>query len=316
MAPIVVDQDAPLVRAGDVRARRPELDVRGAESPSALVEMLADAADPVVFVSMNSAWRDDYLDALSPGDWVATATAGYDRFPVEAFAERGIAFTNAPGVGAPAVAEHVFATALYFTRWLDTYRAQQRAHVWQRRREGLTDLSGETCCVVGLGRIGEQVAVRARAFGMTVRGVKRTVSGYDGAADEVVPPAELRRALDGASLLVLCVPLTEATRGLVGSAELAACDDGAIVVNVARGPVLRTESLVEALDAGTVRAAALDVVEGEPLGPDSPLWGREDVLLTPHIGGSSDKYTDRLLDLLFAEYDRWRAGEPLHHQVV
>ena len=260
-------------------------------------------------------WEDEYLDGLTGGDWVSTGGVGYDAYPLDAFEERGIVLTNTPGIHQTQIAEHVFATALSFTRGLWRFRAQQEAHEW-RQRSDLTDFAGDACCVVGLGNIGEAVARRAGAFGMTVRGVKRSVEGYDGPVDEVYPSDGLRDALDRARLVVMSLPLTDETRGTVGVDELAATTEDAILVNVGRGPTLRTDAVVAALEEGTLAAACLDVTDPEPLPPDHPLWDRDDVLITAHSAGQTDKSTDRAVPRFVEQYDRWVAGEPLRHRIV
>lgn len=298
--------------------RHPSIPVVTPETPAAVPEALERAHEegPVAFLCRNSQWRDAYLEGLREGDWVFTKTTGYEHYPVEAFAERGIAFSNCPGLTATPIAEHVFALLFSVSRRLDTYRTQQAEHTWAQRRDGMTDFAGDACCVLGVGRIGEAVAERAAAFDMHVRGVKRDVEGYDGAADEVYGPDEVHTALDSARVLVLAVPLTEATRGLVGRAELRRLDDSAVVVNVCRGPVLDTDALVEALDAGEVRAACLDVVDERPPPPEWPLWEREDVVVTPHVAGSSDKTPARLVERLVRQYERWTAGEEIANRIV
>lgn len=199
-----------------VAERLPEVTVREPD-PDDVAATIAGADGTVVFLCTNSAWRESYLPALSDGDWVLTTTAGYDGYPVEEFQRRGILLSNCPGISPETVAEHAVGMAISFTRRFDVYRRRQAATEWGRRRADLTDLVDERACVVGLGNIGEEVTRRLDAFGMTVDGVKRTPAGYDGVAEAVYPPEELRSALDGARLVVLSVPLTEATRGLVGA---------------------------------------------------------------------------------------------------
>jgi len=309
--PVVVDPAIDyLLRP--VRERRPDLDVRVPDDPAAA---LTGADGPVAFVTANRAWTDAYLDGLGAGDWVSTIGVGHEEFPTEAFAERGVPFTNNPGISAPQIAEHVFGMAFAFTRRLLGYRENQRDREWERRR-GMTDLAGDVCCVVGLGGIGEAVAARAAAFGMTVRGVKRHPTDHEGTADAVYAPDDLGTALADARLVVLAVPLTDATRGMVGAAELARTAADAILVNVARGPVLDRDALLAALEEGTVGAAGLDVTDPEPLPESSPLWDRDDVLVTPHCAGASDEYADRFCDRYLDQYERWATGDPLRDRVV
>lgn len=309
--PIVVDPVIDYLLEPVTEHRR-DLDVRTPDDPLAA---LASRDGPVAFVTANRAWTDEYLDVLEAGDWVTTIGVGYENFPTDALASRGVAFTNNPGISAPQIAEHVFGMAFAFTRRLLAARDRQRNCDWERPR-GLTDISGDTCCVVGLGAIGEAVAVRASAFGMTVRGVKRDVAEHGETADAVFPPADLGTALDGARLVVLALPLTEATRKLVGGAELARTAEGSIVVNVGRGPTLDQRALLDALDDGPVRAAGLDVTDPEPLPATSPLWEREDVLVTPHCAGASEEYPGRFLNRFLSQYDCWVDGDPLEDRVV
>lgn len=309
--PIVVDPTIEYL-LGPVRDRRPALDVRVPEDPAAA---LAEVDGPVAFVTANRAWADDYLPGLEPGDWVSTIGVGHERFPTDVLDERGIAFTNNPGISATQIAEHVFGMAFAFTRGLLAARENQRDREWERPR-GLTDLSGDACTVVGLGAIGEAVAARAAAFGMTVRGVKRDVDDHEGHADAVYAPDRLGEALEGARLAVLALPLTDATRAMVGAPELARTAGDAIVVNVGRGPTLDQGALRDALEAGTVGAAGLDVTDPEPLPAESPLWDRDDVLVTPHCAGASEKYPERFCARYLDQYDRWTAGEGLADRVV
>ncbi len=156
--------------------------------------------------------------------------------------------------------------------------------------------------------------VAEHAIGMAR--VKRTPQEYDGVADTVSAPDALLDAITDARLVVLAVPLTEATEGLIGADELAAMHDDGILVNVARGPVLDTEALLRALEADALRGAGIDVFDEEPLPAGSPLWDREDVLITPHCAGTTEKYGQRALEIVVDEYRRWAADEEPKHRVV
>jgi D-2-hydroxyacid dehydrogenase (NADP+) len=311
--PIVVDPDLGTVTESDIVESRPAIPVM---QPDDVTAALCETTGPKVLLLSNRTWKDSYLDGLSAGDWVTTSGVGYEDIPLGLLEEANVTFTNSPGISAEQIAEHVFAGIFSFTRQLHTYRKQQRAHDWSPQRSLMTDLSGDTCCVIGLGGIGENVAERAKAFGMTVRGIKRTVEGYEGAADEVYQPEELLTALDGARLLVIAVPLNPETRGMIDIDELSTLTDDAIVVNVARGPILGTDALLAALREDSLSWAFLDVTDPEPLPRGHPLWDRDDVLITPHCAAGSDKYTDRYLEFFFAQFDRWRTGGDLRNQVT
>lgn len=270
---------------------------------------------PVCFVCSNRSWDSEYLHALPGDSWVTTVGVGYERYPLDRFREQNIMFTNNPGISAPQIAEHVFGMAIAFNRRLLEYRDKQRAHEW-RRWPGMTDLAGEICTVVGLGGIGEAVASRAVAFDMTVRGIKRSISEYDGVVDDLYRPSELHSALKDAHLVVISVPLTDQTEGLIGAEELSTVDSDGILINVARGAVVEMDALESALETGNIRAAGLDVTDPEPLPPASPLWDRRDVLITPHCAGASLKYPERYVDRFLEQYNRWIRGETLVDRVV
>jgi D-2-hydroxyacid dehydrogenase (NADP+) len=279
---------------------------------------LADPDADALVVNPGS-WDDALLDGLDAGDWVQSTSVGYDAFPLEGFRERGVRYTNAAGNYAPMVAEHVFALALDHSRRLAVLRAAQRAGEWDRSVGlELGDWLGKRATVVGLGRIGEAVAERALAFDMTVHGTKRDPDAYEGCLppERVHPPDALADLLPETDLLVLAVPLTDETRGLVDADALAVLLDSAFLVNVARGAVVDEAALVAALEAGDLAGAGLDTFETEPLPADSPLWDREDVLVTPHVAGRSDGFGRRFAALFCDNYDRRRAGEPLRNVVV
>jgi len=312
MVRIVVDPELGLLSRDDILDQRPELEV--VEPPLGDLHDELSVDEPVSFITGIKSWENSFLEPLSGGDWVATIGVGYDPYPLDEFVEQGIIFTHAPGVSAKQAAEHAMAMASSFTRSLWTFKQQQERREW-KIPDGLTDLADEECCIVGLGGIGEEIAKRARAFDMTVRGVKRDVEAYDGAAHEVYPSDSLHEALSGADLVVLSVPLTDETQGLIGQKELSLLAPGSILVNIARGAVVQTDELEPALDGGPLAAACLDVTDPEPPADDSPLWDRDDVLITAHVAGTSIKYPDRFVDRYLDQYEQWLQGETLRDQL-
>ncbi len=241
---IALDATMGIIPREDVDARFPDVPVVLSDEVD---DALTDAR--IVFVTANRFWDDAYFELLGEGDWVTTIGAGYDAFPIEAFEGRGITFTNSRGLNAPQVAEHAVAMALATTRNLRSYHEQQREHSWEIQPQGMTHLDEKPCAILGLGHIGEEVAIRAKGLGMSVHGVKRDVA-YDGVADAVSPPSDLESALRDAFLCVIALPHTPDTEGMVGERELGWLDEDAIVVNVGRGPVVETEAVVSALEAG------------------------------------------------------------------
>ena len=221
----------------------------------------------------------------------AAASSGTDHLPVGRLVERGVAVTNASGIHAPGIAEQVCAHLLTFARRLHRAPRRQERREWRHWQAG--ELGGSTVTVVGQGAVGTAVVERVRAFGVETVAVRHSPEA-GGPAAEVVGYDRLHDALARSDYLVLACPLTELTRGLLDEAALATLPPEAVLVNVARGGVVDHEALAAALGAESLRGAALDVTDPEPLPPDSPLWRLENCLITPHVGGSTPRHWDRL----------------------
>jgi len=173
------------------------------------------------------------------------------------------------------------------------------------------DLAGKTVLIVGYGSIGAAIEARLAPFGVTVARVARTAREQP----KVSAIGELHGLLPQADIVVLIVPLTDATRGLMGVAEIALMKPGALLVNAARGPVVETDALVEALQQERIRAA-VDVTDPEPLPEGHPLWTAPNCLITPHIGGSTPEFIYRAFRFGAAQVRRYVAGEPLENVVT
>jgi phosphoglycerate dehydrogenase-like enzyme len=297
----VLDQDAHGIPAADYAAaladRLPEREVRLAATPEERERYLREAT--VI------AGRNIDPEAVASAENLrlfACNSAGVDHLPLEAFAERGVAVTNASGVHGPNIAEHVVGSVLTFTRRLDEGRRRQRRREW-RRFQSFTELAGSTVTVVGLGAIGEAIVERFGGFDVDTIGVRHTVS-KGGPTDEVIGYDDLPSVLPETDVLVLACPLTETTEGLIGAAELDGLPTDAILVNIARGGVIDTPALVDALKSDALHGAALDVTDPEPLPSDHDLWGFENVFITPHVSGHTPKYWERRADILVENLER------------
>jgi len=297
----VLDHDAHGIPAADyaeiLDRRLPDREVRLASTPDEHRRYLREAT-----VVAGKRIDADEVAAAENLRLFACNAAGVDHLPLDALAERGVAVTNASGVHGPNVAEHVLGWVLTFARRLDEGRRRQRRREW-RRFQSFTELAGSTVTVVGLGSIGETVVERFRGFDVDTIGVRHTVA-KGGPTDEVVGYEDLADVLPGTDVLVLACPLTETTEGLIGEPELDALPADAIVVNVARGGVIDTPALVDALRANALHGAALDVTDPEPLPSDHDLWGFENVFLTPHVAGHTPEYWERCADILVENLDR------------
>lgn len=216
----------------------------------------------------------------------------------------GVRFANAAGVNDPGTAELALALILAAERALPRYAAAAAAGRWEPGWEG--GLADRRALIIGAGGVGGGVAARLAPFEVAVTRVARTARTDDHGRVHALDA--LPELLPRAEILVLAVPLTEDTRGLIDAAALALLPDGALVVNVARGPVLDTAALLAELASGRLRAA-LDVTDPEPLPTDHPLWTLPNALITPHVGGNSDAMTRRMVALIRRQMMLLRAGE-------
>jgi phosphoglycerate dehydrogenase-like enzyme len=252
--------------------------------------------------------------------WVHSAAAGVGGSLHEAMVQSEVVLTNSAGIHAAPIAETVLAMMLHFTRGLDFAVRAQAEHRWDKESFDAADtpvceISGATMGIIGFGGIGREVARRADALGMRVLAVKRTPGETPPGVELLTGNAGLDRLLERSDVLVVAVPETPTTRGLVGARELALLPRGAILINVARGRVLDEAALIEAVRAGRLRGAALDVFEREPLSADSPLWDLPGVLITPHVSGTSRQFWRREADLIVRNIGRYLAEEPLLNAV-
>lgn len=290
-----------------VRAAVPDLDVRRSDWPPP-ADVLADV-DGAVLWSV----RPEWLDAAPRLRWIHSGGAGVEDLPLAEIARHGIVLTNNSGVHVPQMPEHLLALMLCFARGLPRlFRAQQERR-WRdtETHAEVFDLAGQTVLLVGMGEIGLGLGERAAALGMRVGGVRRRVEQPSPPfVERVWPVADRREALAWADHVAISLPLTPATRGLVGAAELAAMRPGTYLYNVGRGPVVDHAALQEALRRGHLGGAGLDVTDPEPLPPASPLWEMDNVVITAHTAGASPKYWDRAVDLIAENARRLRAGEP------
>jgi phosphoglycerate dehydrogenase-like enzyme len=266
-------------------------------------------------------WQNAVLDRATRLRFIQSIGAGTEQFPTDALARRGIRLASARGVNARAVAEHAMALILALSRRLPEARDNQSRRLWRgmigdpQQRED--ELGGKTLMIVGLGQIGSRVARLAKAFDLRVVALRRHPAAGRGAADAVHALGEFGALLPAADIIVLACPLTEETERLVDAAAFRRMKPTAHLVNVARGRVIDEEALVEALAAGRLAGAGLDVTADEPLAADSPLWAMEQVLITPHTAGETRHYEDNLLDILIDNLARLRRGEgELRNQVL
>lgn len=256
----------------------------------------------------------DFLRAATNLRWVQAGSAGVDRFlSVPELRERDeVVLTNARAVHGPVIAEHTFAMLLSLTRGLSAARDAQREGRWVRESAGeRLALDGRTMLVVGLGGIGGEIAKRAHGFGMRVIATRRGSDAAPDYVERVGRPDDLLAMLPEADVVAIAVPLTSETEGLFDERAFAAMKKGSILLNIARGKVVKTEALMQALSNGTLAGAGLDVTDPEPLPTGHPLWSMPNVVITAHVAGDAALTEQRAEQLSRENFRRFGAGEPL-----
>ncbi len=249
--------------------------------------------------------------------WIHSPAAGVGRLMYPDLAESPVIVTNSRGMHAVAIAEHVIGVMIALTHHLHlAIRFQARRHWTKDDMPHARILRGRQIGIVGLGAIGTAVGETASALGMRVVGLKKHVDeARPDWIEKVWPPSQLPELLASSDVVVLTAPLTPETRGLIGSRELRLMRRDAILINVARGKLVRERELIRELQAGTIAGAGLDVFEHEPLDPDSPLWDLSNVIVTPHMSGFFEGYWQAVTDLFAANLLRFHTGQPLMNVV-
>ena len=287
-----------------IKQPRPIFTVTACSSPA---EAELHVADAEVLYAWN--FPRHLLPRAKRLRWVQNMGAGVERFLIPEL-PKGVSLTRIAGIFGPWMAEYVLGWCLWHTQRTELFRAQQRESRW--RQVDPLRLHGAELCIVGLGDIGRTIARAARGVGMRVSGVSQ--SGRKApAVDRVYRARDLGKPLAAADFVVLTVPLTPATRGLIGARELASMKPSAWLVNIGRGPLVDGEALLEALSEKRIGGAILDVFDEEPLPADHPLWKLENVVITPHISGPSTP--DEIGPIFDDNLRRYLARRPLRYQV-
>jgi phosphoglycerate dehydrogenase-like enzyme len=242
--------------------------------------------------------------------WLHTLYAGVDGIPLDQLARQGAVLTNGAGTNAVTIAEYVVMGMLNIAKgYREVVRAQDR-HEWLQAPPAKVELAGSKALLLGYGAIGKLIEARLTAFDIEVSVVRRT------AGPGMLGPDEWRQRLGEFDWIILAVPATHQTEGMIDRAALAAMKPSAVLINIARGSVVDQEALVEALSARSIGAAFLDVTTPEPLPPDHPLWSLPNAHITMHLSGQAqEKMFLRGAERFLANLDHWHRGEPLEHVV-
>jgi phosphoglycerate dehydrogenase-like enzyme len=289
-----------------LEARLPEgLDVRWFMTHEQALEAVAEAE--IGWFDMNDqAAMAETLIAAKSLKWLNSIYAGLDFLPMDVLIERGITVTNGAGINALTIAEYVVMGMLTTAKgYREVVRAQDR-HEWLLDSPGKRELAGSKALLLGYGAIGKLIEPRLAAFDVEVSVVRRSPG------ENTLSPDEWRARLSEFDWIILAVPATPETEGMIGAEELAAMKSDAVIVNIARGSVIDQPALVDALERKAIGGAFLDVTTPEPLPADHPLWSLPNAHITMHLSGRAQtqmflRSGDRFLDNL----GKYLRGEPI-----
>jgi phosphoglycerate dehydrogenase-like enzyme len=248
--------------------------------------------------------------------WVHSRSVGLERSLFPELIESSVTLTNGLGVFSPALGEFVLAAILYFAKDFRQLIRNQNAGVWRPFQP--LPVSGATVGIIGFGDIGRAVATRVRSLGMTALAVRRHAADQyrgDSLAEQVFPPERRIEMIERSDYIVVATPLTPETRAMVGAPEFAAMKPHTVLINVGRGPVIDEQQLVLALTNQTIKGAALDVFDHEPLPQDHPFYKLDNVLLSPHCADNTPDWLEESMKLFMAQLERFQRAEPLLHVV-
>ncbi|HEX8228864.1 MAG TPA: D-2-hydroxyacid dehydrogenase [Chloroflexia bacterium] len=251
--------------------------------------------------------------------WVQLASAGSDQMQRAGIFDLrpDLILTTSSGVHEVPISEHIVGMLLYFARRFQVAVRNQPTHTWQRYQA--SEAAGRTVCFVGYGPIARRAAFLCKTLGMNVLVVRASITEEQPGTEHVdryYPGAMLNRALSQSDYIVVAAPRTSATEGMIGREQFAAMKAGAVLINISRGALVDEDAMIEALREGKLGGAGLDVFREEPLPPNSPLWDMPNVLVTPHVSGSSPHYNERATAIFADNLSRYTRGDPLRNRVI
>jgi len=289
---VLVFENGSHIKADALRQAFPELTIHGTAD---ITEALRMGANAEVLAALAHHVTDELLAAMPKLRWIAALTTGTDHFNSLTRLRKDVLVTNARGIHGPQMSELALMNMIALSRRLPQMLRNQAQAKWERWPQPV--LLEKTVVIVGIGQIGETLAARCRAFGMKIIGVsdaRPEIPGFD----KVLPRTKLKEAAALADFLVVLVPLTAETRHMISDDVMAAMKPSSVLINIARGDVIDEAALIRRLQNGLIGGAGLDVFAEEPPKPANPLWTMPNVIMTPRIGGMSDRYFDQVLPLM------------------
>ena len=301
--PEVTDDDLAQIRA----AAGPDGEVAVAHNREDALEQIGEAEVLLGYLT------EDLFAEAAQLKWVHATASGVDGYLFDAFREADIPLTGEKGLVGPHLADHGFALLLALARSLGP-ALRLRGEAWGERvamRRAAFELSGLTMGIVGFGGTGRAIAQRARGFGMEVRAIDAMPVPATAEVRMVLGMNKLDEMLARCDVVAVCAPLTAETHHLFNRERFAQMKPGSVIMNVTRGEIIEIDALIEAIESGQLRGAALDVVEGEPLPADHPVFALDNVVMTPHTAGASQLRAGRNLERFCENLRRYRGGREL-----
>jgi phosphoglycerate dehydrogenase-like enzyme len=280
----------------------PDFSYTATESPD---EAMVKAPDAKILIGLAPALTEPLLQSKTSLKWIHALTTGVDNLISSPSIGPEVVFSNSSGFHGPQMSELAILLMLSTLRDYPRMLDNQRAKRWERWPQPL--LQGRTACLVGVGSISEALAARLNAFEMTVTGVSDGRSEVPGFA-RIYERAALTEAVAEADFVVVLTPYTPQTHHIVGDTVISAMRADAILINLSRGGCVDEDAVRRRLEMGTIRAAALDVFEQEPLPADSPNWDAPGMTIIPHLGGVSDNYREQVLPVIIMNLNAWAKG--------
>ncbi|WP_093215416.1 D-2-hydroxyacid dehydrogenase [Sediminibacillus albus] len=291
---IILAQDIEQQLYDQVRQAAPDWEIIAGKHKDSWQDHLHDAE---IIAGWKQEMEEPCLQGDSPLRWIQSWSAGIDSYLLERLSELDILLTSANGVHAYPISETIFAMMLSLTRKIPSYIRNQQTKTWSH--EGLKlEIHEKTIGIIGMGAIGKETAKIAKAFGMKVIGVRHSHKP-EPFVDKMAVTEQLNTILPDCDYVVATVPLTRETQHLFGREQFADMKVTSFFINIGRGGVVDEHALVDALQAGQIAGAGLDVFESEPLENNSPLWNLKNVIITPHTAGSTEYYDKRVIEDIF-----------------
>jgi phosphoglycerate dehydrogenase-like enzyme len=275
-----------------------------------------DATDAEVYFSwfyLKPTTLHRVLDAAPSLRWHHAPNAGVNHILTPKYLERNLILTNGSGVHGIPIAEFVIAYLLAYSKRLPSLYKLQNEHDWQRGLP-IQELFDKTLLIIGTGGIAQEIAVRAKAFGMRIFGSSRQSKPLPN-FDKVVGANEWKELLPEADFVVIATPLTPETKGMIDVDTLRLFRPDSYLINIARGAIVDESALTKALQESWIAGAALDTVFTEPLPVESPLWTLPNIFITPHCSGNSPRVKERTVALFLDNFNRYHQGKPLRNVV-